>query len=258
MFSSQTRLILAIAVALMPFRSGAAGDLHPVAARVAVDDALEGQDLDHPPPGSASDQALWRSGHEITLAVHVERARSTRLQTVLQAVRYVERAQALGRRAGEAGAKARALEDGLHDAHSGLVSLLTARWPIDTYRVCAYPAMELGSMLSYGASDPSLLARHRAMLVGCVEQAQAAVSAMKNGNDLLEQAMWAVDAASRASEVGDALVAAPAAAPPMIAPAAGTATPAAPLRTAAAERAEAHQGRDRERDHERTSRDEER
>lgn len=260
MLSTRTLFTLAMTIALVPSAAAGAVDEPPAAAaRQAVDDALEGQDLDHPPPGSPGDRALWRSGHEVTVALHVERARSTRLQAVLRSLGYVERARALAAQRGDAGAKGRALEESLGDAHGVLVSLLTARWPVDTYRVCAYPAMELGSILSYGKSDPSTVARHRAMLVGCVEQAQAAVSAMKNGNDLLEQAMRAVDAASRARDESDAVVAAPAT---------GTATPAAPLRTAAAERVDGRddRGRDRDRDrhhdhdhdHERTSRGEER
>lgn len=197
MSSNPTTFTLAIAtaLALVPFGAGVAGEAPAVPEREAVDDALDGQDLDHPPQGSPEDRALWRSGHEVTLALHVERARSTRLQAVLQGLRYADRARTLADRAGDAGARGREVQLELGDAHTALVSLLTAPWPVDTYRVCAYPAMEFGSLLSYGKSEPSTVARHRAMLVGCVEQAESSVTAMKQGNDLLEEAMRAVDAA---------------------------------------------------------------
>jgi hypothetical protein len=193
MASRWTSYTLALAVGCAPMAGRAAGEA--TAPAEPVDHALEGQDPAHPPPGSAADQALWRSGHEVTQRVQLERARATRLQAVLLNLRYTERTQALAGRDGEAGEKGKALRQQLSDAHSQQFAALTARWPVDTYRVCGYPTMEFGSMMSYGKSDPADLAKHRAMLTGCVEQAQASINAMKQGNDRLEAAMRAADAA---------------------------------------------------------------
>lgn len=167
----------------------------------AVDGVLPGQDLDHPPRGTPEDQALWRSGHEVTNLVHVERARATRLQTLLVKLKYTERLKTLEAKGGEAATRSVALQRGLSDAHASQFSVLTARWPVDTYRVCSYPAMEFGSM-SAGTPDPAELAKHRAMLVGCVEQAQASVKLLRQGNDGLEAAMKAADEALRLAGVG--------------------------------------------------------
>jgi hypothetical protein len=134
--------------------------------------------------------------------VRIERARATRLQTVLLSLRYTDRSKELAARGGDDGARGAALQGRLSDAHTAQFSVLSARWPVDTYRVCGYPAAEFGSMLMDGMSTPADLARHRAMLVGCVEQAGASVKALKAGNDGLEAAMKAVDEAFAAARRG--------------------------------------------------------
>jgi hypothetical protein len=167
---------------------------------------LPGQSLEAPPPpGSPEDQALWRAGLEVTNEVQIERGRATRLQLVLANLRYVDRLRTLAARGGEAGERARAIEKRVNEAHAAQFSVLTARWPVDTFRVCGYPAMEFGSMLSYGKTDPADLARHRAMLVGCVEQTRAALGLMKRGNDALEAALRDAEAALVAAGLGSAV-----------------------------------------------------
>lgn len=188
--SFRTSLTLSLAVLLAP-ALGRAADAPPPAD--ATNAELAGQDLDHPPPGAPADQALWRAGHEVTHAVHVERARSTRLQAVLVSLRYVERVDALAARAGEDGEHGGEVQKQLAEGRAAQYAGLTARWPIDTYRVCSAPSTEFASMLLYGKSDPADLAKHRAMLTGCVEQARASVKVMKDGNDALEAAMRRAD-----------------------------------------------------------------
>ena len=156
--------------------------------------SLPGSSLDSPPPpGSPEDQALWRAGLEVTNEVQAERSRATRLQLVLANLRYVDRLRAIETRGGEAGEKAKAIEKRVNDAHAAQFSVLTAQWPIDTFRVCGFPAMEFASMLSYGKTDPAELSRHRTLLTGCVEQTRAALKLMKQGNDALEDAMRAAE-----------------------------------------------------------------
>jgi hypothetical protein len=196
-------IALAITIAAAPVAGLAAGDAPASSPPPAVDPAAIGQDITSPPPGSPADQALWRSGHEVTLAVQIERARATRLQTVLVSLRYPDRLGALAARDGEAGAKGAALQRRLGEAHATQFQVLSARWPVDTYRVCGYPTMEFGSMLLYGKSSPDELAKHRAMLVGCVDQARASLALMKEGNDGLEAAMKEVDAALVAAGLGN-------------------------------------------------------
>lgn len=231
MSSSWIGPALALAIAAAPFATPADAPGRAGAEAAAEDGALAGQDLDHPPPGSPADAALWRAGHEVTQAIHIERARATRLQAVLVSLRYGERIQALGERGGEARERAVALRRRLGDAHGVQHAILTARWPVDTYRVCGYPAMEFGSMLAYGRSGPADLAKHRAMLVGCVEQAEASLGAMREGNDGLEEAMKAADArlAAEGLGAGGGALARPAPSPER-----------APARTAAAGREEEH------------------
>jgi hypothetical protein len=190
MASKWTSFILAIAVGAAPGASRAADPVAPAPATT-----LPGQDLDHPPIGAPQDLALWRSGFEITNTLQIERARATRLQAVLLSLRYTDRLQSLTARGGEPGERGAALARRLADAHAAQFAVLTGRSPIDPWRVCSFPAMEFGSMLSYDKADPGELARHRAMLLGCVEQAQEYASAMKQGNDGLEAAMAAADAA---------------------------------------------------------------
>lgn len=184
-----TSFTLAIAVAAAPLPSRAGDPVAPAPAAAA----LPGQDLDHPPVGQPQDVALWRSGFEITNTLQIERARATRLQAVLLSLRYTDRLQALAARGGEPGDRGAALARRLADAHATQFAALTGPWPIDPFRVCTFPAMEFGSMLSYEKADPGELARHRAMLVGCIDQAQESAAAIKRGNDGLEAAMAAAD-----------------------------------------------------------------
>lgn len=195
MASRWTSLTLALAVLAAP-RAGGAEPPAPAkeAAQGQEEGVLPGQDLDHPPRGTPEDQALWRSGFEVTNQVHVERARATRLQALLVSLRYTERLAALAAKGGDAAKQARGAQKGLSDAHATQFSVLTARWPVDTYRVCSYPAMEFGSM-SAGTPTPEEVAKHRAMLTGCVDQAQASLKLMKQGNDALEAAMKVADRA---------------------------------------------------------------
>jgi hypothetical protein len=194
MASRWTSLTLALAVSWAPGAARAEEKGETEAKAKAPDGVLPGQDLEHPPRGTPEDQALWRSGFEVTQAVHLERARATRLQTVLLNLRYDDRLKTLEGRGGDAAKRAAALQRGLSDAHAVQFSVLTARWPVDTYRVCSYPAMEFGSM-SAGNPTPDEVAKHRAMLTGCVEQAQASVKLLKQGNDGLEGAMKAAEEA---------------------------------------------------------------
>jgi hypothetical protein len=225
MASRWTSYTLALAVLGAPMAGGAAGTSAAAEKAPQVDEAspppadgvLPGQDLDHPPRGTPEDQALWRSGHEVTNQVHIERARATRLQTLLVKLKYTERLKLLEAKGGDAAKRSAALQKGLSDAHASQFTVLTARWPVDTYRVCSYPAMEFGSM-SAGNPEPSELAKHRAMLVGCVEQAEASVKLLKQGNDGLAAAMKAADEALKAAGVGI----------PGLAPASAAADKAAP------------------------------
>jgi hypothetical protein len=184
-------VVIVVGLSAAPRAPGAAP---PAAAEPATSPpsgaALPGVSLDSPaPPGSPEDQALWRAGLEVTNEVQIERSRATRLQLVLANVRYVDRLRELQARGGEMGERAKEVEKRVNDAHAAQFGVLTARWPVDTFRVCGFPAMEFGSMLSYGKTDPTDLAKHRTMLVGCVEQTQAALKLMKQGNDALEAAM---------------------------------------------------------------------
>lgn len=179
-------------VALILALSPAGARPAPGATTVAPDAPAgpPGQDASSPPPGSPEDLALWKSGLDASSAVQVERGRATRLQVVLANLRYTERLQALADRGGEAGEGATALARKLAEAFAVQFGVLTARWPVDTYRVCSYPTMEFGSALaSAKKTEPADVARHRAMLVGCVEQAQASANLMRQGNDALEAAM---------------------------------------------------------------------
>lgn len=196
---------LAIALAAAPGSTGAkvepANDTVP--APEPEPPPLPGADLSAPPPGSKADQELWRSGHLATKAVHAERGRATKLQLTLVKLRYGERLGLLAERGGDAGEAAKKLKERLNASHSLQFAALTSRWPVDTYRVCGYPTMEFGSMLVSAAKiAPEDLARHRAMLTGCVEQATGAVNTLKGGNDALAAAMREADAILKTAGLG--------------------------------------------------------
>lgn len=245
MASKWTSLALSIVILGAPV-AGRATSPAPAApatpaAEPQIDDRdLAGQDLAHPPPGSPEDQALWRAGYEVTQAVQLERARASRLQLVLMNLRYNERLQGLRSRDDEGARQAATLQRGLSDAHAVQFSIQNARWPVDTYRVCGYPSMEFGSMLIFGKSTEEQLAKHRAMLTGCVEQAQLSIARMKEGNDGLEAAMRAIDAAVPPTAL--AIQAA--------APAPGKETAGAVAKAAAVRPVEAHEERENHEKHE--------
>lgn len=148
-----------------------------------------------PATAAPDDRALQRAGEDVTNALQIERARATRLQLVLGNLRYAERLRGLADQGGPRGERAAALAGQLASARGGQARVLTARWPVDPTRVCGYPALELGAMLDGGAASPEDLAKHRAMLTGCVEQAEATRRMLKEGNDAIEAAMREADAA---------------------------------------------------------------
>jgi hypothetical protein len=189
-------VVIAVGLSVAP---GAPGAAPPAAAEPTTSRSdgsmLPGQSLDSPPPpGSPEDQALWRAGLEVTNEVQIERSRATRLQLVLANLRYVDRLRALQARGGEPGERAKEVEKRVNDAHAAQFGVLTARWPVDIFRVCGYPAMEFGSSLSSGRTDPVELARERTLLTGCIEQTRAALKLMKGANDALEAAMNGAEA----------------------------------------------------------------
>jgi hypothetical protein len=188
-------VMIAVGLSAAPGAFGAAppAAAEPTASR-SDGSMLPGQSLDSPPPpGSPEDQALWRAGLEVTNEVQIERSRATRLQLVLANLRYVDRLRTLQARGGETGERAKEVEKRVNDAHAAQFGVLTARWPVDTFRVCGYPAMEFGSSLS-GRTDPVELARERTLLTGCIEQTRAALKLMKGANDALETAMKGAEA----------------------------------------------------------------
>lgn len=213
MRSTWTAFALAAAVSAVPATGrGEEPEKGAAAAPGDADPGLVGQDIDHPPPGSAKDVALWRAGMQVTIDVPVERARASRLQIVLLNLRYADRLKALAARGGEDAERAEVLSKRIDAAIRVQAGVQTARWPVDTYRVCGYPAMQFGSMLASGDNKPEDLAKNRAMLFGCVDGAQAALKMQKESNDRLEAALKDAEAALEAAGLGARTVAQTAAA----------------------------------------------
>jgi hypothetical protein len=206
-------VIAAAAPVLAP--AGPEGDasppLQPAAAPGAAEPdrvALEPEgamDSSSPPPGLPEDQALWKQGIETTQAIHVERARASRVQVVLRNLRYFQRLLLLVERGGEEGKRAEALTRRLDAAYAVQYSTLNARWPVEPTRGCSYPAVEFGSTMDFHSNETDLarLAKHRAILRGCIEMAQSAITPMRDATDKLEAAMRAAADALQAAGLGD-------------------------------------------------------
>jgi hypothetical protein len=200
---SWTWMVVALAVAAVP-RPGRGETRLEARGAAPAGEGLEADPSPDPAPPMAKpeDRALWTQGNEVTSAIQVERGRASRLQLVLLNLRYADRLRALAARGGEDVERADPAARRLLAAHGAQLVTLTARWPVDTYRGCGYPALEFGSLAAFDRAAAPDLDLHRSLLRTCVDAAGKAVATLREANDDLEAAMRQADAVLVAAGLG--------------------------------------------------------
>jgi hypothetical protein len=102
-------------------------------------------DAEVPPPGSRSEQALWRRASETNDRVTIDRAGATRLQ--LRAKVVVDRIRALAEAGVLPAPRAAALEREVLGPWRANVELLRSQWPVDPTRACRYDQLYFESAM---------------------------------------------------------------------------------------------------------------
>jgi len=148
-----------------------------------------------PPPGSPSDQALWRAGNDLSEQIIVERARATRLQTRARVEEYVARLDALAGDPEKAKAAVGAKEK-LFAAWAANTDLLLQQWPVDPTRGCRYDVLNFETALrdDNPGRQAATLPEARTRLSGCVVKARGILRVFVDSCDALEKALRDADA----------------------------------------------------------------
>ncbi len=174
-------LTLALAVGL------AAGPAAP-APPVALDTAGTSRDFDKPPPGSAADQALWQSAHDMNNDLLVEQ--NTASTTMFQAKAIVELLRDPARRGALTPERAEELAKPVVAKWTAEAEIVGAIWPVSKLRVCRNELMNFEGVL-FGADSPAKevqLADTRRDLSACMGKATTVFSRLRNANEELAAA----------------------------------------------------------------------
>jgi hypothetical protein len=208
----------------------------PAADPVGVPEGLENP-LTALPPGSPSDQALWKTAVAANNEVVIVRAQASRIQWGAKRSGLDERLAALARQGPpEVARRAEELRQRLLDAWRQNVDYLTWRWPVDPTRACGYPLLNFATaMPDQGKDAEVLLAAARADLQTCLDRALPAIRAMKESNERFARVVAEADAALAAARpgsppgevAGPSAPAAPGAAALEVPPSQGTPAPTA-------------------------------
>ncbi len=178
------RLVLATPLAIPtglpgPARAGDASQQKPAtstssAPQTAQDD-VEDSPLTKVPPGSAEDQALWRSALDVNNAVSIVWSAVTRLQAGLQTDRVLERLRAATRTGSpeEMEAAGKALQR-LEAAWGLSAEYMRSGRLVDQTRACGYPLLTFATAMpdTKTEEDRKALASARVELKVCVSKAQ--------------------------------------------------------------------------------------
>jgi hypothetical protein len=178
----------------------------------------EPADGDVPPPGSPSEQKLWKDANEASVRIITSRTQANKMQWRLRQGGWDERLTALSEKPETPdGKRARDVLPRLRTAAKENYFHLTRQWPVDPTRGCRYQVLNLEGVM-YSAEHPRKAAQLRVVheeVEECLEKAQAALKVMDASNA-------AFGAASAEAEALVPLSQAPATAPAAAAPQAAT------------------------------------
>jgi hypothetical protein len=137
-----------------------------------------------PPAGAPEDQALYRSGTDVTREVTLVRLEARRLQWRARERRYHGRLETLKQAADEPRSeRAGELLARYREVLPAHYALLMRQWPVDPTRGCSYQVLHLGGVMgSAGPRKAAQLAIVRSDLEDCVARAKPAVQAMAASN----------------------------------------------------------------------------
>ncbi len=179
----------------------ALGLLGDPAAKPAPDFPLDAagtsRDFDKPPPGSAADQALWKTAYDVDNDLVIAQFTSTRLQATAKTNAYLERLRDPAARGALSGDEARALANRLEGAWTANMSVTASIWPVSKVRVCRYELQIFEGVMLAGQSPrtEAQLDDARRALQACVAKAGTVQAALDKANADLEAAIAAADRA---------------------------------------------------------------
>jgi hypothetical protein len=186
-------LVLALLVA-------AATPTSPSATPATAVPATADPDAVTVPAGAPADVALWRRTYDLNNEIPIERSISTRLQLEVKNGRLLEGLAALRKRPGvdhDTHERAEHAEERLVRALREDVQVLTAQWPVDPTRVCAYDLLNFESVLRSDENPrkAAQLAQTREPVQECAGKAELALSTLRGANDRLREAITVAEQA---------------------------------------------------------------